>query len=556
MELSKRQRKFLRISLYAGLTVLVLSVVINLVAQSSIKKFLNEELAQLNSNSDYTMSISDVSVGILRGNITLRELSIRPTDSLRQAMEDTENNLRSIREATFSSLKLRGFSVLGYLLNKDVNLSGVRLEKLNYRVVQNSKIRVTKPKKKAKFSLDSLNIPGIGKIDPGKIFIDSYSIEVIDHITGDTLTNYVARALSMSKSPIVPVNKGSVFHRFDTSNLIMELDDQEFTFSNGLYRIGFDRLKFSKKDELMTISELHYGPVSSARETAQKFIHTNDIYDARIETLSVSGFNLQELIASGIIKANYIEIDSLNLAIFKDKRLPWNYDKRPQLPNQSLQTLKLPIKVDSVRAKRAYLDYTEQLAEDDKMIHIFINDMELGVDRITSIKSEFDTSKPLTMKLNGDLLNTMPFEVNLEMPYTSTSFRYWGKTGAMTTFQAINPIIYPAINMKFEAGQLNGIDFAAIATPSLMEGEMTMYYKDLEVQVFTNEEKRDKNNTVSWLANSFAKQSNPKKNGKLSVARMDFQRVMYKGIGNFLWKGLQSGIINSIIPFGKRKKHK
>ena len=148
----------------------------------------------------------------------------------------------------------------------------------------------------------------------------------------------------------------------------------------------------------------------------------------------------------------------------------------------------------------------------------------------------------------------MPFEVNLEMPYTSTRFRYWGKTGAATSFESINPIIYPAINMKFESGRLNGFEFDASATPSLMEGQFTMYYTDLEVQVFTNEEKRSKNNTVSWLANSFAKQSNPNKNGKLSVASMKFERVEYKGIGNFLWKGIQSGIINSIVPFGKRKK--
>jgi hypothetical protein len=241
------------------------------------------------------------------------------------------------------------------------------------------------------------------------------------------------------------------------------------------------------------------------------------------------------------------------MTIFKDKRLPWNYDKRPKLPNQSLQSLKLPIKIDSIRAKRSYLDYTEQLQDDEDIIHIFIDDIELAVDGVTSIKSEFDTAPPLTLKLTGDLLNTMPFDINLSMPYNTTRFRYWGKTGTMTSFESINPIIYPAINMKFESGTLNGIDFDATATPTQMEGQFTMYYTDLEVQVFTNEHKRSKNNTVSWLANSFAKQSNPKKNGKLSVARMHFERVEYKGIGNFLWKGLQAGIINSIVPFGRRK---
>lgn len=559
MTLSKRKRRLLKIALYAGIGVIVFSITINLIAQSSIKKFLNEELVKLNSNAEYTMSVSDVSVGVLQGNITLKELAIRPTDSLILAMQDSDNGLRSVREATFSSLKLRGFSILNFLINKEVNLSGVRLEQLKYRVEQNTKVPVNKvqaSKNKASFALDSLQIPGINGIDPGKIEVDSYAIEVIDTESGDTLTNYVAKTLIISNLLLKPWGKDSDYLEFDTADLQMELEDQQYTFSNGLYSIAFDDLLFSRREELLTISNFRFGPVDSARETAQKYTYTNDIYDAKIETLSISGFDLRKLVATGIIAANYIELDSLNLAIFKDKRLPWNYDKRPQLPNQSLQSLKLPLKIDSIRAKRAYLDYTEQLADDSKVIHIFIDDLELGVDHITSIKSEFDSSDPLTMKLNGELLNTMPFEVNLEMPYTSTSFRYWGNTGAMTSFESINPIIYPAINMKFEAGQLNGINFAAVATTTLMEGEMTMFYDDLEVEVFTDEAKRDKNNTVSWLANSFVRQSNPKSNGKLSVARMDFKRVMYKGIGNYLWKGLQSGIINSIVPFGKRKNRK
>ena len=31
---------------------------------------------------------------------------------------------------------------------------------------------------------------------------------------------------------------------------------------------------------------------------------------------------------------------------------------------------------------------------------------------------------------------------------------------------------------------------------------------------------------------------------------MKFERVLYKGFGNFLWKTLQNGIVNTIAPFG------
>jgi len=35
---------------------------------------------------------------------------------------------------------------------------------------------------------------------------------------------------------------------------------------------------------------------------------------------------------------------------------------------------------------------------------------------------------------------------------------------------------------------------------------------------------------------------------------MNFDRVSYKGFGNVLWKTLQSGIVNTIAPFGLTKE--
>lgn len=56
---------------------------------------------------------------------------------------------------------------------------------------------------------------------------------------------------------------------------------------------------------------------------------------------------------------------------------------------------------------------------------------------------------------------------------------------------------------------------------------------------------------MSWAANTVLRTGNPGKNGKTRVVEMSFDRVMYKGLGNFVWKTLQSGIVGSITPTGK-----
>jgi hypothetical protein len=79
---------------------------------------------------------------------------------------------------------------------------------------------------------------------------------------------------------------------------------------------------------------------------------------------------------------------------------------------------------------------------------------------------------------------------------------------------------------------------------------MEFVYQDLEAEVFKHKN-TEKSGFLSWSVNNLIHKSNPRNNGELKEAVMNFERVEYKGFGNFLWKTIQSGIVNSIAPFGK-----
>ena len=61
-------------------------------------------------------------------------------------------------------------------------------------------------------------------------------------------------------------------------------------------------------------------------------------------------------------------------------------------------------------------------------------------------------------------------------------------------------------------------------------------------------------NALSFLASSAIHSFNPKKNGRLRVAKVYYNRVPYKGAGNYMVKSVVSGVINSIQPLGKNQK--
>jgi hypothetical protein len=88
-------------------------------------------------------------------------------------------------------------------------------------------------------------------------------------------------------------------------------------------------------------------------------------------------------------------------------------------------------------------------------------------------------------------------------------------------------------------------------TPRSLRGNLTLLYHNLDVALY--KDNHEKRKTLSWAANLLLKKSNPKPNGNTIVSEIYTERTPYKGLANYLWKGLESGIINSLNPFGKHK---
>ena len=156
--------------------------------------------------------------------------------------------------------------------------------------------------------------------------------------------------------------------------------------------------------------------------------------------------------------------------------------------------------------------------------------------------------------LQGRLFKDFSFYINLDYldPMRYDGFEFKGSTGPFN-FETFNPIMVPTSNIKFESGHVSRIDFNGSGNGEETTGEFVMVYNNLTATVL-KENGYKKNKTFSWLANTAVRKQNPK-NGKLKTAQIHYQRVPYKGFGNYMFKTIESGLINSVYPFGKRKTY-
>lgn len=79
-----------------------------------------------------------------------------------------------------------------------------------------------------------------------------------------------------------------------------------------------------------------------------------------------------------------------------------------------------------------------------------------------------------------------------------------------------------------------------------------MLYHGLETNILKSESDKRKSLFKSWGVNKIVHKGNPGKNNKVREVIMSFDRVEYKGLGNYLWKIIQSGLVNTIAPIGKK----
>ena len=532
---------------------------VNPIVGNRIQSFVNERIEEINSKNKYEIAVESVDFNLFKRSISLQSITVKPSDSLFSKFKQNNSDESVLKELSVTEIDISGVRMFDLLVNKKLNIGNIIIEAshLNiYRPQKEFKVKGIDRKKSSSFSLDSIRIKGLYGLKINDIEIDNYGVHVINISTQDTLAAYLGKTFQIEGVHLEEFNSKDNLLVLNNESLEVNLSQQSYDLSGGIYRLSYDDFKYSYKEQSISASGIKLTPKDGLTASALKYQYSTDVFDAKIASAAFGSFDLSSALSHGVIAVDNIVIDSLELSIFKNKTKPWNTDKRPLLPNQLIKNLNQPLHINKVSVLNSDLYYSEQLENTEEKVNVNLNQINIDINYITSLNDSTSTSNPLEVDVSARLLDILPVKSKIVMPYDSPNnmFYFSGNSRGTTPFVNLNPITFPALGMKFSKGHLTGMSFNVSGSPNASKGEMTMTFKDLEVDIF----KKDltENKTVSWLANTVVKSSNPNNRGTLKVAEINFDRVMYKGFGNYLWKSIESGIVNSVIPFGKRHKKK
>lgn len=552
--MGKHSRKWIFGILILGIVSLCL-VYANTLGERAVKKTVSLALNAINAKKVVLVSIDQVDLNFTKGSIRLKGIKLEPDSLYFEKFKNGDLSKRILTEIWISEIELTGLGIKKMFWEGRIDSANVSLKDLitNIYLAEQKGEASTVASKKHPGVLDSLHLKGLKHIDLGVIKLNKYQLNLLDGTSKDTLSSLSGDYLELDQIDLMERQGGDHLFELRTENFGLTLKNQLLRLPKNEYTISLGSLEFNNSEQTLKLVDFRYSPLKSLEHLASKKKYADDLFDVHFKDLTVNGLDINSYRADHLGSIKKISISGMELKILRNKQKPENTGKRPLLPHQSLKKLNYPIHIGQIAIANSSLTYKEIQPKNAKdFFTVNLTDLNVMVNYLTSIKDSLASGTPLTIALNSRLLNKAKMDINITMPYNhrNNAFHYTGNIGP-AELSIFNPLLSPAAHIAIKEGKLEGIHYSVKASPQHADGELTMRYSDIHIDIQRKNQTME--HALSFLASSLVHSSNPKKNGKLRVAKVSYARPLHKGLGGYLTKSVLSGVINSIEPFGKNK---
>jgi len=530
-------------------SIIILIFLLNIALSNFVENKVTDTLN--NSKSDkYNTSVDDVKFKLFDRSITFENISISPkttfvNDSL---FQNREND--SLEKITIASIKIDNIQFFDYLFRKDINIGELEINDL---IIQKSNRKKVDTIDKKPINLDSIYIDKINGLKIDKFNLNNIQFNVVDTITQKFVFTHKPVNLDLDGFQLKKV-KDQQFKLMPISK-VFEIDDIEIEFQKKGYKLVIDEINLNTETSGIEINNFKYKTLEGKYALAGKDKYNNAVFEISIEKIELIKVDYAKLIRSKGAFVDSVLISKAIFDIYKDRRKP--YDKRlyKELPHLILKKIDYPLYVKQINIDNSLLLLEESFPNKNMNLKLSINEINATINNVSTI-NQFKEN-PIIAKLDSKLMNEAKLTAKFTFPMNTdqTAFYFEGNLGS-TKFTYFDEVIYPVLGLKILEGNLDNLSFQAKANKYSSSGTMKMLYHNLEATVYKPKNPKVKSKVLSWAAKTVLHNSNPIKKKKVRIAVLSHSYEPEKGFGNYLWKTLQSGIVNTLSPAGNKTSKK
>lgn len=501
-----------------------------------VRTLLNEN-KPLNHKIDYRK----IKVNLFKRYIKVKDVNMIPVPGLNK-----DENLWM--EISVSTIRLNDFDIKAMLFDKALNIKDINILQPD--------VKIHLPLNPPKEILDSIQgdtIQHVKKqllksISLERILISEGSFKLLRDsivLANSTSINFVAEQINLVKNSLEePIG-------YTYGNIKISLSDIALHSESGLYDMKMDHFSASKNDSTIILKGFRMTPKYSKKEFSDQLRFQDDRFDVVIGEVAIERISFENLFKNDILKVSAITIDSLQADIYRDKNVAFNVNKFPLFHNEMFLKIGIPFYLDTLQILNSVIQYGELTEGRSQEGFIRLDDFHLYSYNLTNDVVTDTTSNVMHLTVNAKVMGEGPLNAELTLPLENDTraIECKGSIGAMN-LAPLNAMLEPSLNLKFNTGRLDRMTFAFTGNDTRSSGWMEFLYHDLNVELLKKEAEKQWG-FISFMANTMTLSNNPAPGKELKIVSIGYDRDKNKGMINYIWKTIQSGMIHTILPVKK-----
>lgn len=472
-------------------------------------RWVENELVRRLESSPYRISMESVRVQAGRGTIVFHRIGWSQDSSYVKAEQ----------------VRVSGVSILKYLVNQKLFISQVRIDRPETCLVLREK-------------------------QESKIFekFDSFEIGKLLLTNGKVIVRNKDTALQ-------PIRMSVPFLEVESLRTDSIIIRESIPFRYGNHRVKMDRFYYQidslyelsaafadLENEQMEIDSLRISPRYERQEFQQKIPFQKTRADLVVPRVEIRGMKLYSLEEGMVFRASALVLDSADLELYRDKRLPENPVIKPMY-SKMIRDLSPGLAVDSVLVRGGQIRYEILFGDQREAGKIYFEDLDGEILHVTN-QGMYQEEFPGT-RVKAEARFMEKTKVGLHWSFSvdapDDAFHVAGFLSRIGE-EDMNLFLKPAFHVSVQ-GAIEELRFDFSGDDYKASGEMRMMYDELKFE-WLKEDGQEKHKVLSAVTNMFLKN---KMTGPAEKENIEVERVRTKSFWAYLWKMIQTGSLEFLL---------
>ena len=514
-----------------------------------LRNYLIETVSR-ESKGLYKVEVGNLYLNLVAGNLTIDRFSLLPDTGFYRAHSATDTLAPLLFKLTINQFRIRDFHVMEAIRHRRIDMRRIRFIGPEVTVFR-MRIPPQSNEEKKKEKMMAIPLPkGLSSIAVQEFMIENARLEFIDCSQDSVTRNTFPTCNIFVKNILVDSVHQGKKRLFNADDISITLGSYTLPMKNGMNEISFGEIGLSTATGEVNVKNFHLKPLFSKYDYTRKLGFQTDWADVRVSKLCFKRLDFRKLLFEGKLMAGLLQVDSVVLDDYRDKRIPLKPGFKPPMPQVGIRKLKTYLRIDTVQVKNSKITYSEQTGKVPGTL--FFDKCSVTFTGLTNdsvlLKAGLVSELRGTLYLMGT--GKIDATVRLNFADLKNAFSFSAQMGPFDLVE-INPMVTNLLPAKVVSGKVKKVLIPLVlANDDVARGKMLFYYNDLVVAM-TDEKQtawtKIKTGVINFAANDLILSSNnPTKTGIMKTGTIYAPRIKELGFPNYFWRCAFSGLKSTV----------